>query len=428
MRRILGLLWVASVVGCGSSSGGGDGGPCRNLGCFQVACPGGGTTAVSGTVYAPNGTLPLYNATVYVPNGQVGPLPEGVICDRCGAPLSGDPLVQTTTDTAGRFTLTNMPATQNVPLVVQIGKWRRQVTLPDVPACADTALDAQAARLPRNRSEGDIPRIALSTGSADALECLVRKLGLDDAEIGTQGAAERIHLYAGEGGTDRFQGGGAFADAQQLWAAASSLSPYDVVILSCEGGQNEQTKPPAAVQALHDYTGVGGRVFASHWHNVWLENGPPPVPQTVTLDFLSDLNDIQADIDLDFPKGMALAEWLLNVGGSTVLGLIDIVDAQHTVTGVDPTLARRWIHKDVTANGQPSVQYLSFTTPLTAPEDQRCGRFVFSDIHVSSASGDSSSPSDPFPSGCTNVPLSPQEKVLAFMFFDIAACVGPGIP
>lgn len=442
MRAFQPLLLAVLISACGGpsggpgdgGSGGGDGGdlgpdggvPCHNLQCFQVECPGGGTTSVTGVVYAPNGTLPLYGVTVYVPNGTPQPFPEGVTCDRCGSVLSGDPLVQTTTDTMGKFALTNMPATDEVPLVIQVGKWRRQVVVPTVPACVSTALGAAETRLPGNRSEGDIPRIALSTGGADALECLLRKIGLEDGEIGVMGGPERIHLYAGTGGTDQLEGGASFADSQQLWATAASLSSYDVVLMSCEAGQNPETKPPEALQALHDYTAAGGRVFASHWHNYWLEAGPAPWPQTATFVSEADLNDIVADIDTSFPKGDDLAEWLVNVGGSTTLGEIAITAAQHTVREVEPTLAQRWIYKEVTDNGMPSVQYLSFTTPLTAPEDMRCGRVVFSDIHVSS--GDDSAPDQPFPSGCQTTELSPQEKVLAFMLFDIASCVGPGIP
>lgn len=83
-----------------------------------------------------------------------------------------------------------------------------------------------------------------------------------------------------------------------------------------------------------------------------------------------------------------------------------------------------WIHLDNTANGQPAVQYLSFTTPLEQPPDDRCGRVVYSDIHV--ASGDRSNGSLAYPSGgCTSnvAQLSPQEKVLAFMIFDIGSCI-----
>ena len=58
-------------------------------------------------------------------------------------------------------------------------------------------------------------------------------------------------------------------------------------------------------------------------------------------------------------------------------------------------------------------------TPNEMPADQRCGKVVFSDMHVA---GDSFS-SGMFPSGCSMSPMSPQEKALAFMFFDIASCV-----
>jgi hypothetical protein len=444
MKRCIGFPWVfglavSAAIGCGGGSGkngdgggngegpdGGGGGPCVNLECFQVQCTGGGTTSISGRVFAPNGTLPLYNVTVYVPNGTVQPLVDELVCDQCDNMLSGNPLVQTTTDTTGSFTLGDMPATTDVPLVIQVGRWRRQIILPDVPQCTDTQLTADQTRLPRVRTEGNIPRMALSTGGADALECLLRKIGLDDSEIGTMGGPERIHLYGGEDGTDSFQGGGNFADSTQLWASLESLSSYDVVLLSCEGNQNGGTKPQASRQALLDFTSAGGRVFASHWHNVWIESGPADWLPLAAWNFQDDLNDITADIDQSFDKGADLAQWLVNVGGSTTLGKIDITAAQHTVTGVDAQNAQRWIYLDDTANGTPSVQYFSYTTPVTAPEEDRCGRVVYSDIHVSS--GDVSSPGDPFPSGCDTVDLTPQEKVLAFMLFDIASCIGPGIP
>lgn len=403
--------------------------PCENLECQQVQCGAEPTTTVSGTVYDPSGTLPLYNVIVYVPNSAVEPLPVGATCDRCGQAPSGNPVVQAITDTQGRFVLENVPVTDNLPLVLQVGKWRRQVTIPTaVASCTDTPLDAAVTRLPRNQSEGDIPQMALTTGSADALECLLRKIGLDDSEFTTSSGSGRVHLFTGNG-TPAFNatlGGATFANATTLWDTTAHLMPYDVTFLSCEGGQRTGTKPTESRQALSDYTNVGGRVFMSHWHNIWVEGAPAPTlwPAQVTPNHLPDLGNVTADINTGFAKGAALAQWLMNVGGSTMLGKIALTDTQHTVQAVAAT-TERWISLATTANNQPSVQYYQFTTPLTVDESQRCGKVVFSDIHVST--GDDSGSNLLFPNGCTTTGLTPQEKVLAFMIFDIASCVGPDI-
>lgn len=424
----VGGVWSAAalllLVGCSS---GGD--RCIGLECSVVACPGGVQTTLTGTVYAPNGTLPLHNAIVYVPRDPIGPLPAGATCVRCGQTPSGSPIALTTTDTSGRFRLEGAPAGNDVPLVMQVGKWRRQVVLPVVTACIETPLTADQTRLPRNRSEGDIPQMALTTGGADALECLLRKIGLDDIEFSTAGAQGRVHLYAGSGGTPRFapgvSGGAAFASATTLWDTTAHLMPYDVVFLSCEGGQNPGTKPASARQALSDYTDLGGRVFMSHWHNYWIEQGPAASlwPAVVNWNHLADLGNITADINTSFARGAALAQWLVDVGGSTTLGRIAITDAQHTVESIDETMAEKWIYADQTAAGVPSVQYYQFTTPLAVVAGSRCGKVVFSDIHVST--GDDSATSLLFPEGCVTTGLTPQEKVLAFMIFDIASCIGP---
>jgi len=57
------------------------------------------------------------------------------------------------------------------------------------------------------------------------------------------------------------------------------------------------------------------------------------------------------------------------------------------------------------------------------PVAQRRGKVMFADIHVD---GSTSTVGSPYPSGCATGTLSPQEKALAYMFFDLASCVNSG--
>jgi hypothetical protein len=420
---------------------------CIGLECDIVDCTSMGQppTTITGTVFAPNGTLPLSGIDVFIPNTPLAPPVEGAICDRCGTTLPGFPIVKTVTDAMGNFTLENAPVGANIEVVISTGKWRRTVTIPSVSQCANTSLGAAETRLPKNQSEGSMPKIAISTGSADALECLVRKLGIDDAEIGSTGDPGRLHLYtdggAGGGeGTNSFQNGfpggnGNFADSDTLWNDVATLSQYDIAIFSCEGAQHPETKSQQSMDAVKAYADLGGRVFLSHWHNIWVEgatqDAQPQNPGIWTS--VATWNDSQTTFtnppdtidEVNNPKGTVFADWMLNVGGSPSRAVIPIEDStgKQTCTGVDNARAERWVYWN--NNGQEFPQMFQFTTPQENQPNDRCGKVVFSDMHVS---GDSdSAPGTPYPTGCSNDDLTPQEKALAFMFFDIASCVAAPI-
>jgi len=424
---------TAAAPGCGSSDDGsqfghpgddgdgglifgdgafGDDGPCIGISCNVASCTGGGSTTVSGTVYAPtrNNPDPLYNAIVYVPNAPLEPFPAGVSCDKCGALTSGKPITTTLTGPDGKFTLKNVPTGTDIPLVIQLGRWRRQVKIPMVTSCTNTAVPAELTRLPRNKAEGDIPKHAVSTGGADALECVLRKMGIDDAEFTLPRGDGRIHLYEQNGATMP-----GIPPASDLWSNVPTLSQYDLVILDCEGAQND--KPPAAQQNIIQYTSAGGRVFASHYSYVWLYNDAPFSGTAQWVPNSARPNDpLTGFIDTSFPKGQAFAQWLGIVGALSGPNQIAIHVPRHdAVAAVAP--AQRWIYSTAPA----SLQHYTFNTPVGAADDKQCGRVVFSDFHVTGANGTSTG--KPFPTECDNGPLSPQEKVLEFMLFDLASCI-----
>ncbi|HWL84834.1 MAG TPA: carboxypeptidase regulatory-like domain-containing protein, partial [Polyangiaceae bacterium] len=181
--------------------------PCTTGLCvYRKSCANGGDTTLSGVAYDPAGKNPLYDVFVYVPNAPLADIPTGPSCDRCDGTsnvYSGSPVSYALTDSTGHFKLPNVPVPPDgkVPLVLQLGKWRREKVTVPVTECKDTDLTATAAlkdstRLPKNQSEGHIPLIAITTGGADSMECLPRRMGIDDSEFATsQGGTGRIHLY-----------------------------------------------------------------------------------------------------------------------------------------------------------------------------------------------------------------------------------------
>ncbi|HEY3803006.1 MAG TPA: carboxypeptidase-like regulatory domain-containing protein [Kofleriaceae bacterium] len=413
---------------------------CNGIACQVAACdqPSQSPTTITGTVYAPNGTLPLYGVDVYVPNDPPGAFGSGVQCTRCADGLPGDPIVQTTTDEAGNFTLTGVPSGTSIPVVITIGKWRRQITVPMIADCTSTALGSADTTLPKsaddmtpNTTSVDMPLIAITTGDADTLECLVRRLGVADKEIGTNAGTGHVHLYTGNGVSSfaaGYAGGtGAIPSATPFWSSQANLNNYDIVILSCEGEQNSNTKPQAAMDAMKGYADIGGRIFMSHWHNIWIEGATTPAgpqkpavwPTIATWSNGGDLDDPSTDLidETANPKGSSFATWMLNVGGSTVRDQITVNNGRTTVTAVDPTKAQRWTYVQNQGMGPQNFQ---FVTPVEGTADEACGKVVFSDMHVSGNANGSVYPTD---CGTDNT-LSPQEKALAFMLFDISSCVG----
>jgi hypothetical protein len=448
---------VDSGSGGGIDSGGPDGAPdagapdsgsptCTGSCLQQQPCPGSGTTSVTGVVYAPNGVDPLPNALVYVPNGGpapsygVQPFAPGVACGACGADVSGSPLVETVTGVNGSFTLTDMPVGANIPLVIQIGRWRRKINIPTVAACAGTSLAAAQTSLPSTESMGDpadnIPRMAFATGSVDALECMMRKIGVADTQFTDPGGVGRINFYVGVGvgGAGGAQISASTPNETQLWDTPAAIDKYDMVYFPCQGGA--YTQSTASQQVLVDYANAGGRVFATHYSYAWLYNNTIGAPNTFesTATWKVDPNDTNVFgndpgtgiINQTFADGQTLAEWLNLLYPTSTLGQVPISTLRHDFTAVAASpSAHLWISDNDPSLGNVPMHY-TFDTPVGLPAASQCGRVLYDDFHVEDAENNPTTGMT-FPAECNTSPMTPQEKMLEFMIFDLGSCVTPSV-
>ncbi len=386
---------------------------CTGLCLQQVSCPSNGTTSISGTIYAPNGVDPLPNVTVYIPNAAVGALPAGIACPVPGQAPPGSPLVGTYTAPDGTFKLNNVPVGTSIPLVIVAGKWRRQLTVPGTAACTNTTFDA---RFPKNQSEGDIPKIAISTGSADAVECVFRKIGVDDAEFTNAGGSGRINLFLANGAPGA-QVNTSTAKVDALLGDQTVLNSYDVLMLPCEGSPH--TEPQAELGNLVSYANGGGRVYSSHYGYEWMYNNPPfdKVANWYGSSVSTPPNG-PATVNPNFTGGATLTTWLDVVHASTSPGQISLTSPRVDISGVNaPTQA--WIN--LNGSGQPVMQF-TWDTPVGATN--QCGRVLFNEYHVETPVNGSGRGQN-FPAECANTEMTPQEKLLEYSLFDLGNDGGP---
>jgi hypothetical protein len=417
-----------------------DAGGCVNLQCQQTACP----TSLSGTVYAPNGTLPLYNVIVYVPNGPLDPLPKGVQCDKCGAIASGSPLTTALSDAKGHFVLNNMPAGADIPLVVQLGKWRRVTKIPNVAACAETKLvDPNLTRLPKNQKEGNMPHIALTAGGCDALGCMLPKIGIDPKEFGyeSDGYAKAVNVYNGSGGAVT-----PATPASHIWGQCAGgcppgatddklLKTYDLAIFSCECYEAPDSKGSFGdlpFTVVNNYLNAGGRIFTTDFQYTWYKFNPDPnmgIPSAGSS--MAGIGQIIGGapsgnnpliVDTSFPKGKALADWLEFVFPTN---LYTQVQEDYVFSNIQSLVASKT--QDWANSGGPmGPRIFTVNTPVGKPSDQQCGKGVHIDTHVTQpgTGGDDVNcmGTTCYPATCT-APFKEDEAAFAFFFFDLSACI-----
>jgi hypothetical protein len=448
-----GLLQCGTCSSPQSCGGGGVPGQCGCTGLCQqlVRCDGGTQTTVTGTVRAGISAWtglsadPVPNVLVYVPNAGSSGLQAftpGASCRQCGADVSGSPLVSTYTDFDGTFTLTNVPSGTSVPVVIQLGRWRRLFQF-NIPACGSKALGD--LNFPRNAGEGDIPLTAISTGSVDPLECVLLKMGVDQTEFTSDGGTGRIHIYGGgpNGSNNSVPGataGPSTRPESALMDAGGRFMSYDQILFPCWGGA--AAKLPADLANLVAYADGGGHFFATHYSYSWLVGNAefdgvahwhPNYENPGNVNWTFNVSTV-APPSPPAAHGGVFATWLNLVGGLSNGGTpipatphVSINNPRHDADFVvAPTVD--WIDGTDPINKNALVEHFTFNTPTAATTPNQCGHAIFSDFHVSAiAGGNSSTKGMRFPAECTKS-FTAQEKILEYMLFDLASCASPLTP
>jgi hypothetical protein len=445
---------------------------CPNLCQHQATCTPGSETRISGKVYAPNGAQALYNALVYIPNiADLDDLPalgagvdtSAAECERCEDEDLGSPLVAALTGPDGAFTLNHVPSGVAFPLVVKMGKWRRVTMIPAVAPCSSNVLDTNDARLPRSMTDAaapelikhvNIPKMAVVSGKVDAIECVLRKIGVADTEFSVPSGNGRIHLYTGINGATRVrnplntaQTTATVAYTNLYSGASPAINRYDMAVLDCEGGEKAIHRDAGQRSPLYAYADAGGRVFASHYSYTYLDDHGPAAGGAVVGDFATtatwngpyngESNPTTGIIDVSSSKGQAFNAWLTNEGALHPTygnGYINIIDPREYVVAPTSGITERFVYTkaghippngSTSVNVNNSVQQYSFGTPVGSNDEQVCGRVLYSAFHVAGTNLNTQGAT--FPDYCTTT-LTAQEKILEFMIFDLSACVTPFLP
>ena len=124
-------------------------------------------------------------------------------------------------------------------------------------------------------------------------------------------------------------------------------------------------------------------------------------------------------IDTGFPKGQALKEWTdLVVPGSNGQINPDVVFGN--VVSLDTSKSQEWAQSGAGMQAPAGPRVFTVNMPAGLPPEQQCGKGVHIDAHLNQVGTDQIDSS--YPASC-NSPLKPGEKLLAFFFFDLAACI-----
>ena len=391
-------------AGTGGGSPGAGGGSGYAADSFFTQCQG-VTTVLKGTALAPNGTDPVSGAEITVLAAIPAALTHGVFCEMCNAGSTSGALATVIAGIDGKFTLALDPLTKRSTLVVAIRKagFRRVLAAVPVTACASTTLDATQTHLPRNATEGDVPKIAISSGNKDHLEKVVAAMGITDADC-VKG------LPAGSS-TETCTSPTTLG---QLLGSLDAMKQYGMIFIACAPFDTyEPTASTAAVaQNLKAWVGLGGKLIVTDDSYDFVEQAFPDA-----IDFGGTSAVAGAAQPANTAEiGTAAASLTGTVADANLVGWLGlfpgaIANSQVTISGFLSKWAvqrQAGTGSSVIVHGTASYVGGSGDVPLTTRfEVGGCGRVIYSSYHTDSGAAS----------------LLPQERILEYLMFEVGTCV-----
>ena len=412
----------------------------------------GGHALVTGVTLAPNGVDPIPGVRVVLlpDTATFAPAANAVTCDHC-VPVPSDSVATQLSGTNGAFTLSSpvLDGGGTFTLEMLSGGFRHVLRHVAVPRCGSLSLTAaQTSFSGATTGDDTIPTIAVAgiagatSGGTNVNDNFITVL----TAIGITG----YDVYNPDRTYPTIPPGAPAPHVHDLLEGMSPtpLSHYQIVILPCGtlGNYTVQNNLDAtAVTNLQTWLNAGGRLYASDLSypaiaqpfssGITFAPGPsshagaPP----------ADVGVGQARPDAGVPDGgipnpliatvddANLQAWLNALGATTgnTIPITELKNPWGAVSLIPPTEltpdrlgsipGKVWVSGDVAWHGTPgtAVHPLTVQVDYPGPTNAYCGRVAFTSYHVQTAST----------VGMPATALSPQERVLEYLFFQLTTCI-----
>lgn len=332
------------------------------------------------------------------------PFPRGVVCDSCGAIASEVPLLRVIAGADGKFSLNLDPIKKQSTFYLTVRKARFRKVSPGVAvtACGSVALNTSQTSLPKSSLEGDVPKIAISSGNRDHLEKVVDAMGITDYDC-----------YKGLAPSSTSDTCTANRTLGQLMGDLNALKGYGLIFISCSVSDPyaPKTNSDTTAQNLKTWVELGGKLVVTDDSFDFVEQTFPDA-----IDFAGPSADAGTPQPLNGGEvGTAVASLSAVVTNPNLAAWLKLfpsaINANNEVT-LQGFLSKWAVQRTLGPGTSAIVRGIApFTggpadVPLTSLfEVNGCGRVIFSSYHTD-----------------TGTALLPQERILEYLMFEVAIC------